>query len=63
MLINGQRVLVGGDVITAIDGKPVTTFDELQSFMQTAQPGQKVSLTVLRDGKEQTLTATLTEHP
>jgi len=56
-LINGQRVLVGGDVITAIDGKTVTTFDDLLTFMQTAKPGQQVTLAILRDGKQQTLTA------
>jgi serine protease Do len=63
VIVSGQRVLVGGDVITAIDGKPITSFDDLQAFMQTAKPGQQVALTILRDGKEQTLTATLAERP
>lgn len=63
VLINGQRVLVGGDVITSIDNHPVVTFEELQAFMQSAKPGQQVNLAVLRDGKELTLTATLAEHP
>ena len=63
VLINGQRVLIGGDVITAIDGKSLTSFDDLQAFLQNAKPGQQVKLTILRDGKEQTLTATLAEHP
>jgi len=63
LLINGTRVLVGGDVITAIDGTPIATFDDLQTFMQTAKPGQQVKLTILRDGKEQTLTVTLAAHP
>ncbi len=63
LLINGTRVLVGGDVITAIDGTSIATFDDLQTFMQTAKPGQQVKLTILRDGKEQTLTVTLAAHP
>ncbi|MBI3175747.1 MAG: PDZ domain-containing protein [Chloroflexi bacterium] len=63
LLINGTRVLVGGDVITAIDGTPIAAFDDLQAFMQTAKPGQQVKLTILRDGKEQTLTVTLAAHP
>ena len=63
VLINGQRVLIGGDVITAIDGNPVTNFDDLQAYLQNAQAGQQVKLTILRDGNEQTLTATLAEHP
>jgi S1-C subfamily serine protease len=63
VLINGQRVLVGGDVIIAINDQPVNSFDDLTTFIQTAQPGQQVTITVLREGKQQTLTATLTEHP
>jgi S1-C subfamily serine protease len=63
VILNGQRVLVGGDVITSIDGHTVTSINDLQAFLQTAKPGQKVSLTILRNGQEQTLTATLALHP
>ena len=63
VLINGQRVLIGGDVITAIDGTSIANFDDLQAYLQNAKPGQQVKLTILRDGKEQTLSATLAEHP
>ncbi len=63
VIINGQRILVGGDVITSIDGKAITDFSELQTFIQNAKPGQEVKLGILRDGQEMTLTATLTEHP
>ncbi len=63
VLINGQRILIGGDVITAIDGKPLASFDDLQAYLQNAKPGQKVQLTILRDGKEQTLMATLAGPP
>ena len=63
VLINGQRVLIGGDVITAIDGKSLASFDDLQAFLQNAKPGQQVQLTILRAGSEQTLKATLAEHP
>jgi serine protease Do len=63
VLINGQRVLVGGDVITAIDGNSIANFNDLQAFIQNAKPGQEVKLTILRDGKEQTLAVTLAAHP
>jgi serine protease Do len=63
LLLNGQRVLVGGDVITAIDGQALTNFDELKAFIQSARPGQEVKLTILRDGQEQTLSVTLEAHP
>jgi len=57
--INGNRVLGGGDVIIAINGQPVTSMSDLQTFLQQAQPGQKVTLTLLRDGKRIDLEVTL----
>jgi 2-alkenal reductase len=62
VFINGQRVLIGGDVITALDGKPITTLEELQASLQKADPGQEVQLSILRENQEQTLTVTLAEH-
>jgi putative serine protease PepD len=48
-----------GDVITAIDGKPMKTFDDLANYIDTKTVGDKVTITVHRDGKDQDLTATL----
>lgn len=62
VIINGQRVLIGGDVITAIDGNPVASTEDLQAYLQTAQPGQKVNLSILREGQKQTLVVTLAER-
>jgi S1-C subfamily serine protease len=62
VLINGQRILVGGDIITAIDGKSVTSLGDLRAALQDAQPGQKVTLTILRDGQTQDMSVTLAEH-
>ena len=62
--IDGQNVRVGGDVIVAIDGQPIKTFDDLVSYLVRAtSAGQKVTLTVLRGGKEQNVTVTLGERP
>jgi len=63
VLINGQRVLIGGDVVTAIDGTALANINDLQAYLQNTRPGQQAKLTILRDGSEQTLTATLAEHP
>lgn len=52
MRINGQLVPVGGDIITAVDGQPVKTIQELQGAVRNAKPGQTVTLSVLRDGKQ-----------
>jgi len=40
-----------GDVITAIDGQPVTLSEELGRAIRTRPPGQPVTFTVDRDGK------------
>lgn len=61
--INGQRVLVGGDVITAIDGQSVSSMNDLRGFLSTAQPGQQVTLDILRNGQSQQITVTLAEQP
>ncbi len=50
-LVNGHRLLIGGDVIVAANGRPVTDGAALSS-LQPVQPGQSVTLTLLRDGRE-----------
>jgi len=48
-----------GDVITAIDGKPVNKMAELQEVIAKKRPGDKVTVTYLRDKKKATKTVTL----
>ena len=48
-----------GDVITAIDGKEIQKFGELQESIVNHRPGDKVKVTYLRDKKEHTVTLTL----
>ena len=61
--INGQTVMVGGDIITAVDGKAVISLDELRSLIRTYQPGEVVNLTILRDGSALQVPVTLAERP
>lgn len=54
----------GGDLILAIDGHPLRTFNDLISYLvSSTQVGQKVVLTVLRGGKPLDLTVTLAARP
>lgn len=48
-----------GDVITAIDGKKIEKFGELQEVLTNHRPGDKVTVTYLRDKKEHSATLTL----
>lgn len=51
--------LAEGDVITAIDGKKVTTMAMLQEVMATKKPGDKVSITYVHNKKSKTVNVTL----
>ena len=50
-----------GDVITAINGNAVNDANELRNLVAATQPGSDVTLTIVRDGREQQLKATLGE--
>jgi serine protease Do len=52
-----------GDIITKINGDSITSTSSLQSLVGKYKPGDKVTLTINRDGKTQTLTVTLEEAP
>ena len=62
--IDGQQVKVGGDVITAIAGQPIKDFEDLTTYLaRSGKVGQQVELSVIRDGKETTVTLTLAARP
>ena len=48
-----------GDVIVAIDGKPVADSSELIVAIRSRSPGDTITLTVRRDGDEQSVKVTL----
>jgi serine protease Do len=52
-----------GDIITKIGGKSVTSSADLQEFIRKAQVGQKVSFTIVRNGKPKTVSLILEEMP
>jgi serine protease Do len=50
-----------GDVITALNGEPINDSNLLRNMVASTAPGSEVTLTILRDGGEQQLRATLGE--
>ncbi len=50
-----------GDVITELDGKPVTDAGELQMLVGQKRPGDTIHLQVIRDSKPTTIAVTLEE--
>ena len=62
-LVDGQERPTGGDVIIEFDGQAVTSPTALQSAVDARQPGETVSVVVLRDGNRRTLEVTLAVRP
>ncbi len=53
-----------GDIITGIDGKSIATFEDLVSYLSSStQPGQTVTLSVLRNGQDIQVKVTLGTQP
>jgi S1-C subfamily serine protease len=61
--IGGQSVKIGGDVIIALDSQQVNTVQDLKIMLDNMTPGQKISLTILRSGKQMELEIVLGEPP
>jgi S1-C subfamily serine protease len=61
--IEGAQVKAGGDVITAVDGNQISGMDDLISAVNAKQPGDEVTLTVLRDGQSKDITVKLADRP
>jgi putative serine protease PepD len=61
--IEGASVRLGGDIITKVDGKKVEGMEEVINAVNEAKPGEKMTLTVDRDGKSQDVTVTLGVRP
>jgi serine protease Do len=51
-----------GDIITAVDGKKVTTSRELSQEIADSKVGEKVSISLFRDGREKTVEVELTKR-
>jgi S1-C subfamily serine protease len=58
-----QRITVGGDVIVAVDGRPLTRETDLADRISALSTGDQVSLDVVRDGKHRTVGVRLGQRP
>ena len=50
-------------MITAVDGNQISGMDDLISVVNSKQPGDEVTLTVLRDGQSKDITVKLADRP
>jgi S1-C subfamily serine protease len=63
VVFQGEEYLLGGDILTTVQGAPVHTHQEYVAKVQTLKPGQRVRLTVVRDGQPREVTLTVGERP
>ena len=63
VVVQGESYQVGGDIITAINGVPVTGYDQLRDAVSQRKPGDKLELTLYHNGSKKTVTATLGTRP
>ena len=61
--VNGVSALVGGDSIVAVDGKPVSSSEELSTIVAKHQPGDTLTLKVVRGGSSRTVAVILGNAP
>ena len=60
MSILGSNVIIGGDIIIAINGVRITNTDDLLSYLeQHTLPGQTANFTVIRNGQTQAVSVTI----
>jgi len=52
VLAGMQELRVGGDVLIAIDAKQITNQSDLSLLLNRSQPGDTVTVTIVRDGKK-----------
>jgi len=52
MVAGLQELRIGGDVLIAVDGKAITNQMDLNLMLNRSQPGNTVTLTIVRDGKQ-----------
>ena len=62
--ILGEKIMAGGDIIVAIDGHELQTFEDLNAYLvRETEVGQRVVLTIIRDGEKLEVPVTLGERP
>ncbi len=62
-LLDNERYLIGGDILTEVDGQPVGSIEELRLAFEDKKPGSSVRITYYRGRTKTQKTVVLTEAP
>jgi len=52
-----------GDIITAVDGKPVASIEDISAYLNTKKVGDVIRLTIIRAGQSMEVEVTLSARP
>jgi S1-C subfamily serine protease len=63
VIVGNVQLGIGGDLIVAIDGKPVSRDDDLQRTMNHKRAGENMELTIYRSGRTQKVNVKLGSAP
>jgi S1-C subfamily serine protease len=61
--VQGDEYLLGGDILTQINGTPIRSHQDYVARVKTLRVGQRVKITVVRDGTPRELSLTVAERP
>jgi S1-C subfamily serine protease len=62
-LLYNERILIGGDILTEVDGKPIASQEELRLALESKRPGDTVQVTIYRGKSKMKKAVTLVEAP
>jgi S1-C subfamily serine protease len=62
-LLDNERILIGGDIITHVDGKPVGSVEELKLALEGKRPGETVPVKGYRGRNRLEVQMKLVENP
>lgn len=63
VIVGNTRLVVGGDIIVEADGRAVDSAEQLQRALRAKKPGDKMRLTVVREGRRVNVAMALGERP
>ncbi|MBY0403795.1 MAG: trypsin-like peptidase domain-containing protein, partial [Cyanobacteria bacterium] len=61
--VGNRRILLGGDIVTAVDGRAIKTIDSFINYVESKRPGDSITLSIVRDGKSLKIVVKLEERP
>ncbi|MBA2537673.1 MAG: trypsin-like peptidase domain-containing protein [Actinobacteria bacterium] len=63
VIVEGNSYVIGGDVVTKADGRPVESADELREIVTSKEPGDTLRLEVKREDDTETVNVELGRQP